>query len=189
MPRTEPARASGPDQGSAPAVNPLPGLMLSEALRSWRLWVISIAVVTIVAGIMGVVPNLIPLLRDKGLSGQQAARLAGSIGLSYVAARVFAGSLLDRLWAPAVGWVVLSMPFITCVLLLTDIGRGPWLIAAVLLIGVGFGPELETVSYLISRYFGMRDYGSIFALQNTLLGIFGAAVPLLYGGLYDATGS
>jgi predicted MFS family arabinose efflux permease len=185
MPRNEPGARAAVDGEPRAA---LPGLTFGEALRSWRMWVLSLAVLAVVAGIMGLVPNMIPILRDRGLSAAEAARLAGSIGMVYIATRVVVGPLLDRLWAPAVGAAVLCVPMLTCGLLLADLRQEPLLILAVLLIGIGFGPEMEVVSYLTARYFGMRDYGRICALQYTLLAVGGASVPVLYGSLYDATG-
>ena len=36
-----------------------------------------------------------------------------------------------------------------------------WLVVGVMLIGVGAGAEFDIAAYLVSRYFGLRDYGRL----------------------------
>jgi len=131
----------------------------------------------------------VPLLRDKGLTAAAASAVFGSFGLSLIGGRVLVGYLVDRLWAPAVAAVALALPAVGC-LLLARAGADDtsMLVLATMLIGIGAGAEFDIAAYLVSRYFGMRDYGRLFGVHLGLITLAGALAPLLTSAMYKATG-
>lgn len=173
-----------------PAVPARTGLSLREGLRSRRFWLLNITLSLIVACVVNMVTNGVPLLRDKGLEAVDAARIFGSFGLSLILGRVVVGYLVDRLWAPGVAAVALSLPALGCLLLATS---GPadtvWLVAAVMLVGIGAGAEFDLAAFLVSRYFGMRDYGRLFGIHLGLITLASTLAPWAFGQLYRGTGS
>lgn len=187
----EPARAAvrvGSPQ--APAAAPAAGVSLREGVRNPRFWLLNIALSMIVACVVTLVTNGVPLLRDKGLEAVDAARIFGSFGLSLILGRVVVGYLVDRLWAPGVAAVALSLPALGCLLLGTSgAGDTAWLVAGVMLVGIGAGAEFDLAAFLVSRYFGMRDYGRLFGIHLGLITLASTLAPWLFGQLYRSTGS
>ncbi len=161
-----------------------------DAMRSARFWTINIALAMVVAAMVTMVSNTVPLLRDKGLSAAEASQVFGSFGLSLIGGRVLVGYLIDRLWAPGVAAVALIMPALGCLLLSATGANQPGTLAlATLLIGIGAGAEFDIAAYLMARYFGMRDYGRLFGVHVALITIAAALAPWLFGLIYTATGS
>lgn len=187
----EPARAPARVGGQqAPAAEPAAGVSLREGVRNPRFWLLNIALSLVVACVVTLVTNGVPLLRDKGLEAVDAARIFGSFGLSLILGRVVVGYLVDRLWAPGVAAVALSLPALGCLLLGTSgADDTAWLVAGVMLVGIGAGAEFDLAAFLVSRYFGMRDYGRLFGIHLGLITLASTLAPWLFGQLYRSTGT
>ena len=84
----------------------IPGMRFGAALKSVRYWSLNIAMALVVGGVVSMVTNGVPLLRDKGLGAVEAAGIFGGFGVSLIAGRIVVGYLVDRLWAPGVAAVV-----------------------------------------------------------------------------------
>lgn len=188
----EPPRAA-PPAGSAAgphAAVVLPGLSFRQGLRSPRFWLLNIALSLVVACVVNMVTNGVPLLRDKGLQAADAARIFGSFGLSLIAGRVVVGYLVDRLWAPGVAAFALALPALGCALLgVAGAGDTGLLVAGVMLVGIGAGAEFDIAAFLVSRYFGLRDYGRLFGVHLGLITLASTVAPWLFGQLYRSSGS
>lgn len=174
---------------AATAAPPSPrGATLGEAVRSYRFWVLLFSILVMFLAISGIVPNLIPVLTDKGFTPTQAASVQSAYGVSLIIARLGIGWLLDRFWGPGVAAVVLTTPILACLILLND----PTYIAAILasmLVGAAAGAELDLLAFFTARYFGMRSYGRIYGLLY--FGVaFGAGFgPVSFAYFADVTGS
>ena len=137
------------------------GVTLGEAVRGYRFWVL-VVVFFFTAGVpSGLIPNVVPMLTDGGMTVTQAAGYASLIGVFVIAGRLLAGWLLDRLWAPIVGAIVMMPTAIACWLL--EAQTMPALAAA--FIGLAGGAEFDLMAYILVKYFGMRHYGKIYAWQ------------------------
>lgn len=166
------------------------GVDFGDGLRSPKFWCLNIGLSLVVAAVVTMVANTVPLLRDKGLSAAAASAVFGSFGLSLIGGRVLVGYLVDRLWAPAVAAVALSLPAVGCLLLATTgADDTSMLVIGTMLVGIGAGAEFDIAAYLVSRYFGMRDYGRLFGVHLGLITLASALAPLLTGAIYRATGS
>lgn len=174
---------------SEAAISTPTGLTLGQALKSRRLWTLGVGLMFVVMGIFGLIPNLIPLLTDSGLSSARAAAMAGMIGGSLTISRLGSGLLIDRFWAPGVAAVLLATPALTCIILLLGLHGTAALALAVIFIGVGTGAENDIAAYLTARYFGLKDYGSVFSAVTIVITAGNIASPLLFGSLYDSTKS
>jgi MFS family permease len=60
---------------------------------------------------------------------------------------------------------------------------------AAALIGVGAGGEAATTPYLLTRYFGLRAFSTLYGLTWTFYAAAGAIGPVILGRAFDATGS
>lgn len=180
--------ASTEKHADAPAKN-LAGIEPREAVKGYKFWVIGIGMFGVSAGTGGVIPSLIPLLGDSGYSVSEAATYAGLIGLMVVTGRVLVGVMLDFMWAPLVAFLFFAPSAIACFLLVqNDIGPTS-IVISVLLMGLCAGAEFDIIAYLVSRYFGMKHYGTIYSWVYLLFISATAGAPFLYGTAYDAFGS
>ncbi|QIB51453.1 MULTISPECIES: MFS transporter [Pseudomonas] len=168
--------------------DPSSGMLLSEALKSWRFWVCNLSMTLVVACVVGLVTNIIPLLQDRGLSAVEAGQIFSAFGISLIFGRLVVGYLIDRLWAPGVASIALLMPAVACLIFALSSGNTGLYVLATLLVGIGAGAEFDIAAFLIARYFGMRDYGRLFGVHLGLITAGAAAAPLLFGALYSLTG-
>ena len=166
------------------------GASFRLTLRSRKFWVLNISLTLVVSAIVGMVTNTVPLLRDIGLSATQASSVFSGFGLALISGRLLAGWLIDRLWAPGVAAVALTMPCIGCLLLWTAGANSSavLLTAAVALVGVGAGAEFDLSAYLVARYFGLKDYGRLFGIHLGLITAGSMLAPLMFAAMYKATG-
>jgi MFS family permease len=134
--------------------------------------------------------NTVPLLRDIGLSPAAAAGVFGMFGVSPIAGRVVVGILLDRLRAPGVAAAAPMLPALGCLLLLRADSHTAvaTLMIATALCGAGFGAEFDIAAYLMSRLFGLRDYGRLFGLHLAFATIGSALAPFGFAALLRSTG-
>jgi MFS family permease len=57
------------------------------------------------------------------------------------------------------------------------------------LIGVGAGGEADITPYLLTRYFGMHAFSTLYGITWTFYAIAGAIGPVVLGRAFDLTGS
>ena len=57
------------------------------------------------------------------------------------------------------------------------------------LIGVGAGGEAAITPYLLTRYFGLRAFSTLYGLTWTFYAAAGAIGPVMLGRAFDSTGS
>lgn len=164
------------------------GSSLAQALRSYRLWVLCGAVFLVAGSVAGLITSFVSLLTDEGYSLPAAAGFASAIGISVISGRLVAGVLVDRLWAPAVAAVLLACPAFAAVALdVLPITPAIATLCAVL-IGLAAGAELDLLAFLTSRYFGLRRYGSIYAITFVFFSVAAGLTPAAFGLVYDWSG-
>jgi len=165
------------------------GVSVGTALRDYRFWVIAGSILCVAIGVGGSITNFQPLLMDRGYTGQEAARVAGVIGVSVIAGRLLAGYLIDRFWAPLVTLPMLALPAVACLLLAQPEVPAATALLSAALIGLAAGAETDLVAYLTARYFGLAHYGRLYGLQYAVFGFASGVSPFLFGKVFDLTGS
>lgn len=163
------------------------GLTLPEALRTRQFWAILLGTILISGSVAGVAFHLRVMLSDAGMPAVTAASLAGLVGIGTIVSRLGAGFLVDRFHGPYVAAGVFALAAIGCGTLYL-FGVQTAFLAAVL-IGVALGGEAELLGYLASRYFGLKAYSTIYGFCYSSLALGAGASPLLYGYIYDQSGS
>jgi predicted MFS family arabinose efflux permease len=165
------------------------GATFTEALRDWRLWVLAVAFVPISFAVSGPIPNMENILSLHGFDKTTIATLVTFIGLSVVIGRLLSGWLIDRLWAPGVAFVLLSLPSLAYWLLARQNLSFDQALLCICLIGLAAGVEYDLMAFLVARYFGKRSYGTIY---GALFGCFalGAGIgPVIFGFDFDKSHS
>jgi MFS family permease len=110
------------------------------------------------------------------------------MGAASLVGRLTTGWLLDRFFAPRVGFCLLSIAAIGTYLLAGAQTLSLGVIAAAL-IGFGMGAEADVTPYILSRYLGLRSFAMLYGFTWTAYAIAGAVGPILMGRAFDATGS
>jgi predicted MFS family arabinose efflux permease len=165
------------------------GSTLFEALREWRLWVMALAFLLSSGSITGCLTNLPTLLSDSGLKRSEIMMVAPALGACALVGRIVGGRFLDRWWAPAVAFVFLSL-LAGGLALLGRAQLSPMLAASALaLIGLSSGVENDVLAYMVSRYFGLRAYGSVYGVLFMASGVGGGFSPIIFSIGRDQTGS
>jgi predicted MFS family arabinose efflux permease len=164
------------------------GASLGEGLRSRSFWII-IAVLFLVSVCQnGTIAHLSALLTDRGVTPDRAALAVSVLGGAVLVGRLATGALLDRFFAPRVAFVLLLLSAVGTAVLATASSL-PVAIFGAALIGAGMGGEGDVTPYLLTRYFGLRAFSTLYGLSWTAYAIAGAVGPVLMGKVYDATGS
>jgi MFS family permease len=167
---------------------PATGATVSQALRSRIFWIIVTELFLISISQNGAVTHLSALLTDRGISPGRAALAVSAMGGAILAGRLVTGWLLDRFFAPRVGACLFALSALGT-FLLAGARTLPAGIQAAALIGFGMGGEGDITPYLLSRYFGLKSFSTLYGFTWTAYAIAGAAGPIVMGRAFDATGS
>ncbi len=164
------------------------GMSYKRAMLDWRFWLLAYVFVPVSFSVGGPIPIITDILAGKNFSPTVAVTLASYIGFAVFFGRLVGGYLIDRIWAPAVAFVLMSMPIYTLYLLSSPDVTMTQATISILLLGIAAGIEYDLMAFLVSKYFGIRNYAAIY---GTLYGFFalGAGVsPLIYGISRESTG-
>ena len=165
------------------------GILFSDAIKNYRFWAIGIGLVLAAAGISGLITNSIPMLMDKGFTRIQAAQFAGLIGLSVITGRLVVGLLLDHFWAPMIAAIFLSAPLLSAYILGSTLESSIYISASMIIIGLAAGAELDLLAFLVSRYFGLFDYGKLYGALYIFFSIGAGLAPFAFGKSFDIYGN
>ena len=181
-----------PDKGDAAARSAaqslLVGMSLSEAARDLRFWKVLIAFFFATVAINGTLVHLVPMLTDRGVPLPQAVAVISSAGLALIIGRLLAGWLIDRIYAPYVAVFFLVCPLIGLLVLAAQPAGVPPIVGAILL-GAGIGAEVDLLSYIVSRYFGVRYFGAVYGLMFTSVVVGNAVGAMALGWTFQLHGN
>ena len=166
----------------------IPGFNAAKALRAPHFWAIGIAAFMFTFAVNGTIVHVVPLLMDRGMTPQIAASMMIGVGISTIFGRLISGYLLDRFFAPYVAAIFFTLPICGIVLLNSGVTEIAPLLAIICL-GLGLGAEVDLIGFLVSRYFGLRDYGQIYGFVFALFALGSGTGPMALGFAYDVLGS
>jgi len=163
----------------------LSGLTYTEAVKGYRFWVIMLSFLILGACVSGLIANVIFILLDKGYTPQLASSGyagLGLIGVSVIAGRFFGGIIVDHVWAPLVAFIFMGIPALGCLILMQDLPQ-TYNSLAIILVGLAAGIEFDLMAFLVSRYFGMKSYGRIYAFIYAAFGLGSGTFPAIFNAL------
>jgi len=166
----------------------LEGASVAQGVRSRAFWILIGTLFLSSISVNGAITHLSPLLTDRGVSPATAALAASTLGLASFLGRLTTGFLLDRFFGPRVGFCLYAAAAGGILVLATARSVVPGLAAAVL-IGLGLGAEADITPYLLTRYFGLRAFSTLYGFTWTGYAIAGAIGPVWMGKAFDSTGS
>jgi MFS family permease len=159
-----------------------------QGLRSFPFWIIVAILFVSSISMNGAITHLSALLTDRGITPRDAALCASVLGGSSLLGRIAVGWLLDRFFGARVAFVV-SLITAAGIFLLARANTFPAGCLAAALIGVGAGGEAAITPYLLTRYFGLRAFSTLYGLTWTFYAAAGAIGPVILGRAFDSTGS
>jgi predicted MFS family arabinose efflux permease len=170
------------------AAAPVAGASVREGVLSRIFWIIIAELFLVSIGQNGAITHLSALLTDRGISPANAAFAVSAMGGAILGGRLITGWLLDRYFAPRVALCLFALSALGMFLL-----AGAHTLAAgfgaAALIGFGMGGEGDVNPYLLSRYFGLRSFSTLYGFSWSAYAIAGALGPVIMGRAFDATGS
>ncbi len=140
------------------------------------------------ASVHACVLHLAALLTDRGISAQAASVAISVVGFAVLIGRVGTGYLLDKFFAPRLA-AFFFCGAATGIGLLMFGATGKIALGAAFLIGMGMGAEGDVIAYTISRYFGLKAFGTAYGYAFGSFMLAGAAGTLLMGVGFDFTRS
>jgi OFA family oxalate/formate antiporter-like MFS transporter len=177
------------DRSNAVGAPGVSGVTVREALGNYRFWLLALCLMTTGFAISGIIPNLVPMMVGRGIGPATAASFMGFLGFAIIVGRLITGALLDRLWAPIVGCLILPLPALSCIVLAHGTNDYLTVAGCVALLGLATGAEFDLAPYLVTRYFGMSRYSQIYALLWISFTLAAGLAPAIFGYCFDVTGS
>jgi MFS family permease len=152
-------------------------------------WIIGAIFALILAGVKGMITNLVPMAIDVGIKPSSAALL-----MSIFSATGIASKLVFSLVADRIGYrmllVVAVVGFIAGLLCLTRAESGFWVIAVgVSLVAMFGGLSTPLQGMLVPRIFGQKVIGRVSGLLSLVMLALALSSPPAFGLAFDKTGS
>jgi predicted MFS family arabinose efflux permease len=173
------------DRGAATVLD---GVSIRDGVTSRVFWLLVVVLFAQSIAQNGALTHMSALLTDRGVPASGAALALSAMGAASLCGRLATGWLLDRFFAPRVGFCLLSVAAVGTYLLAGAQSLAVGVVAAGL-IGFGMGAEADVTPYILSRYLGLRSFAMLYGLTWTAYAIAGAVGPVLMGRAFDATGS
>lgn len=164
------------------------GAAAADGLRSRIFWIMVTVLFFSSVSQNGAIAHLAALLTDRGVPAPSAALAMSALGGATLVGRLLTGWLLDRFFGPRVSFCLMAVAALGVFLLsgARSILTGS---LGAALIGFGMGGEADVTPYLLSRYFGLRSFSTLYGFTWTAYAVAGAIGPVIMGKAFDATGS
>lgn len=185
---------AGTDPGEPGERVPLPGLAFTEAWRTKNFWSLCVAFFLLSIAVHGFLTHFIPLLTDRGISGQKAAFFLSLLAVGSIMGRGVAGFLADKAQAAlTMGSKYVALAFFlgaaAGILFLWESMTEAGVYFFVFLFGLGVGAEVDLFPYMVGRCFGLTAFAEIYGYTLAAFGLGGVLGPMFTGLSFDATGS
>jgi MFS family permease len=164
------------------------GMTFQQGLRSYAFWIIVAVLCVSSISMNGAITQMSALLTDRGISASGAALCASILGGTSLLGRVGVGWLLDRFFGARVAFVI-TLSTASGIFLLARANSFPAGCLAAALIGIGAGGEAAITPYLLTRYFGLRSFSTLYGVTWTFYAAAAAIGPVILGRAFDSTGS
>jgi MFS family permease len=128
--------------------------------KNGTFWLIAFAIFVVSVATFGVISQIISLVTDRGLTAMEATTILSTAGIGSLLARLVVGYTLDRIFAAYVVTGVFAIAMGGMALL---IGAKSVLVLTLgaVMVGIAAGAEGDILTFLVSRYFPLRSFGSI----------------------------
>ncbi|MFQ5878856.1 MAG: MFS transporter [Dehalococcoidia bacterium] len=162
---------------------------VATATRTAAFWLLALAFMLFFGGRISFLVHTVPFYISRGIGDQQAAQLVGYAAILAVVARLGFSIVVDRVPSIRLTAVGMALMHTAAVVLVTATTEPFALGLFVLLWGVasGSGPMLEPL--LISKTFGVANFGAILGAMGMVETLGMLVAPIVGGAIFDARGS
>ncbi|WP_179505238.1 MULTISPECIES: MFS transporter [unclassified Sphingomonas] len=181
-------RDAPPAVQGAPAAPLASGMSLGQAMRTSAFWLMLLAVAAGAGGMTAMFTHVVPILTGHGVGLAEATGVVAVFALVTAGWQVVTGGLLDRFRTPRLLLPMYASAMIGMVVLQFYTGSLAIILAGALL-GIGMGAEYAALSYFVSRYFGLRHFGTIVGTFYAVVAFIQGVAPMLMDMSFDRTGS
>jgi len=161
---------------------------LREAMRSRYFWVL-VASIGLCAGCMtAMFTQAVPVVQQQGFTLAEAVAVVSVLAAVCSAWQPVMGYLLDRYGKP---FIVMPFYFLGTLglWLIHHTSSMKMMLVAGGMMGLSLGAEYSALPLLLSRYFGLRYFGTIASVVYAGVAILIGLVPVGMNALFDSTGS
>jgi len=167
----------------------VPGLAVKEALRTASFYKVFFAIMFGSMSLLGTLNHARTLLEQHGFTADVATTAMSLSFAGVLLGETSSGYLVDRYTTPRIILPYFVCAWIGLMLFLTTVGSVPLLFLAALMMGMGLGGEIGQNAYMVSRYFGLKSFGSLYGFTFAASNV-GIAIGLFtMGKMHDVTGS
>ena len=161
-----------------------PEIRLKDALRARTYWIVLLAQVggTFVHG--GFYAHSIGVMGEHGVLREHAVWGLSLLSFGGLIAQLMTGVLLDKFNTPRVILPFAIVSFLCMSALFFVHGELP-VLSLLFLFGVSLGGQTSMTSYFNTRYFGVRNFATIYGSMVPLLFIVTAPSAVLFGACFD----
>ncbi|HUK58917.1 MAG TPA: MFS transporter [Stellaceae bacterium] len=164
----------------------IPGYFWTEAvLKDWRFAAMTVVFFLAPIAINGVVTQVVAMLTDRGIPLAVAVGALSASGIALTAGRIVSGFCLDKIHGPYVA----SFFFLASAVGIAMLAAGYQPFIGTILCGAGIGAEVDIMAFLVSRYFGLRAFGAIYATMFAFFSVGVGLGPFLLGLSHDKFGT
>jgi MFS family permease len=162
----------------------LPGVSFSEGLHTFRFWTMVVAIFLLMTVTNGTLVNIVPMLTDRGIPIGVAVGAMSISGMALIIGRLLTGYLLDHIFAIYIAIFFVLLPFFGLGILLSG-ASGRWPLVSAVIMGLSLGAEFDMMPFLVSRYFGVRAFGSLSGIIFMSVNFANAAGMLMMGWCFQ----
>jgi len=164
------------------------GITLSEAMRTFRFWGISVASVLLSIVGISLMLNISPHLTNAGYSVTFAANIVALTMGALAIGKIILGSLFDKLGLRTATSIAVSFLIIGTVGMIYVTN---YIALFAVVAGTGLGTAFYTIAnpIITTKVYGNKDYSSIYGSLTAVIGLGGIISPVIVGFLYDSSGS
>jgi MFS family permease len=156
--------------------------------RMRSFWILFVSMIMVNLPAMPLLTQMNLILAEAGTTGKATSALISIYAMGSLAGRLISGALLDRLPARQVAAGSLALSAVGLFTLSMHPESYGLLLAAMLLVGLAYGAETDILGYLISRYFGIGIYSTVFSMVGAGITIASASGGLILSGFLTWTG-
>jgi MFS family permease len=165
-----------------------PKIGMRQAASSSTFWLLVGAEAAIFFAFMAISTHAVGILSERGISNAVAVWGLSIFAAGGLFAQVASGLLLDRFDTPRVP-VPFSILALASIIMLYFAQNEALALASLFMFGLGSGALTTTTSYFTGRYFGVRNFSTIYGILFPTFLLLSAPAPVILGAIYDQTGS
>lgn len=170
---------AGREASAGEPVRAASGTTLRTAAGTRAFWQMGCAFGLLGLAIAGFMSQLTAIFGAQGLAASSVPAFHTAIGAATIAGRLTGGALMDRIPARLVGAGAALIGAMGLASLAGGADGPPALLFVGAAVGLCTGAESDVVSYLASRFFGVRNFARIYAVQGSIFMVGLASGPVL----------